>query len=212
MKTLRARWRHWKRARRRRHAAEEFRNVPLREFVYLDEVSVYSLISSRLGAVAAEFSESESASLVSEISSAGGASAGVLKGEIGARTEASKSYGSQVVRKSIIQSQFKELVDIEHDRMVIQDSNDHDELPEIASDQELISLLEENRSDGLIIDPLMLRRGELIEIEVELDAEAIFRLNAILSTLLDLLKENPELLGAGGKEGDSGGSNGTPHP
>lgn len=201
MKNLRARWRRWKRARRRRHAAEEFRNVPLREFVYLDDVSVYSLISSRLGAVAAEFSESESASLVSEISSAGGASAGVLKGEIGSRAETSKSYGSQVVRKSIIQSQFKELVDIEHDRMVIQDSNDRDEFPKIASDQELIALLEKDRSDGLIIAPSMLRRGELIEIEVELDAEAIFRLNAILSTLLDLLKENPELLGAGGVEG-----------
>ncbi len=151
--------------------------------------------------MAAEFSESESASLVSEISGAGGASTGVLKGEIGSRTETSKSYGSQVVRKSIIQSQFKELVDIEHDRMVIQVSNHHDGLPKIASDQELISLLEEGRSDDLIVGPAMLRRGELIEIEVELDAEAIFRLNAIISTLLDLLKENPELLGAGGIEG-----------
>ena len=49
-------WRRWR-------AAGQNRHTPLREFVYLDEVSVYSLIASRLGPIAAEFSETQTESL-----------------------------------------------------------------------------------------------------------------------------------------------------
>jgi hypothetical protein len=43
---------------RRRWAAKNEKGM-LREFVYLDEVSVYSLIASRLGPIAAEFTDTQ---------------------------------------------------------------------------------------------------------------------------------------------------------
>ena len=39
----------------------------LREFVYLDEVSVYSILASRKGGIATEFTESQTASLNSDV-------------------------------------------------------------------------------------------------------------------------------------------------
>jgi hypothetical protein len=46
---------------------------PRREFVYLDEVSVYSLLASRLGSIPEQLTKSASESLQSEINSAIGA-------------------------------------------------------------------------------------------------------------------------------------------
>src|SRR3712207_8144694 len=49
----------WFRRRRLKRAAKKQQVAPLREFVYLDEVSVYSLNASRLGSIAAEFRSEE---------------------------------------------------------------------------------------------------------------------------------------------------------
>jgi phage terminase large subunit GpA-like protein len=48
--TLRQRYRNWILQRRWRKARRN-ENEPLREFVYLDEVSVYSLVASQIGMI-----------------------------------------------------------------------------------------------------------------------------------------------------------------
>lgn len=57
---LRGRVGAWVARRRRRRAARQLEGAPLREFVYLDEVSVYSLVASRMGSVATEHTATES--------------------------------------------------------------------------------------------------------------------------------------------------------
>ena len=97
----------WFRRRRLKRAAKKQQVAPLREFVYLDEVSVYSLNASRLGSIAAEFSETRSSSLQSEVGSSIGAGAeGVAKAGVNSRLLAGQARESQVVRTAIVQTVF----------------------------------------------------------------------------------------------------------
>lgn len=201
MTSVRARFRQWRRRRRRRRAAKRERQAPLREFVYLDDVSVYSLIASRLGAVATEFTASESSSLRGEVESSVGVSAGIAKADVGAQTESTQTAGSQVVRKSIVQSTFKELVDLERDSMALRTPALHARVPTVARAEDLRAVLDSSDREAWVVDPQLLQRGALVEIEVELEAEAIFRVSTILSTLLEILEETPELAAFSDRQG-----------
>jgi hypothetical protein len=46
---------------------------------------------------------------------------------------------------------------------------------------------------GWIVDPKNLVRGLILEAEVQLEADAIFRMNTVFSSLLEILEENPEM-------------------
>jgi hypothetical protein len=50
-------------------------------------------------------------------------------------------------------------------------------------------------SDGLVIDPSKLKRGQLLEIEVQLEADMVFRLSTVISVFRELIEENFNLLG-----------------
>ena len=58
--SIASRLRDWLRAPKLRQVPENSTGL-LREFVYLDEVSVYSLLASRKQGIATEFSESQTA-------------------------------------------------------------------------------------------------------------------------------------------------------
>ena len=81
--------------------------APLREFIYLDEVSLRSLLASQQGAiedaVSEAFSNAENAELAAELS----ADAVVGKGKINSRYQTSNSRSIQTTRKVIAQSLFK---------------------------------------------------------------------------------------------------------
>src|SRR5688572_3316829 len=81
----------------------------LREFVYLDEVSIYSLIASRLGAIKDNTIDTESTSQQNEMGGSAGVGFGATNASINIRVLENQTKGSQVVRKSIIQTTFKEL-------------------------------------------------------------------------------------------------------
>ena len=78
----------------RRKRASKRQKAPLREFVYLDEVSVYSLIASRLGPIAAEFTEKQTASLQSETKSSLSVGSGVAKVGVDSRALAGQTHES----------------------------------------------------------------------------------------------------------------------
>jgi hypothetical protein len=108
--TLRQWYRNWILRRRWRRAGRND-NEPLREFVYLDDVSVYSLVASQVGMIVTELTETQATSLQSDVSSLVGASAGVAKAQVGSRIQASETQSSQVLRKAIVQTTFKQLRD-----------------------------------------------------------------------------------------------------
>jgi hypothetical protein len=169
------------------------RDAPLREFVYLDEVSVFSLISSRLGPVATEFIATESSSLTEKLAGATGVSAGVLKSEINSRSESTQTQGTQVLRKATVQATFKELYRHEEGGFLLRPLTDAP--PDLRDARDVNAALERCREDRWATPASDLARGKLTEIEVKLDAEDIFRVGAVMGSFLELFQEAPELLG-----------------
>jgi hypothetical protein len=191
--TLRGWYRSWRRRRRWKIAVRRH-NTPLREFVYLDDVSVYSLYASRKGPIATELTETEAASLQSEVSASTGVNAAVSKAEVGSRMQAENSRGTQVIRKSIIQTTFKELYDYERKSLVLRPVDEDEPVP-YRSVEDLERAAKAGSVDVWLIDPASLRRGELVELEVELEAEPIFHVGAVISGVLDIIQDDPAMYG-----------------
>ncbi|MGN6576297.1 MAG: DUF6414 family protein [Nocardioides sp.] len=188
--SFRSRFRAWRRTRRRKRAAER-EQAPLREFVYLDEVSVYSLIASKLGAIATEFTDTETATLASEVGGSVGVGAGGTKASIGSKLQSTEVRGSQVLRKSIVQTTFKELYELETPLLKLAANLAP---PQVACplDSKLAECLRE-LGDPWAVDVEQLARGRLVELEVELEAEPIYKNSAIITTMMELMHESPEL-------------------
>ncbi len=182
----------WHRRRGRTKGARKQPGI-LREFVYLDEVSMYSLLASRKGPVATEFTESQTASLNSEFGGSAGGGFGVAKAEARSRIETARSQTSQVLRKAIVQTSFKELHDLEQPRLGLAVARGSSGMPNVRSRSDLERDLELHLSAGHVIAPQMLSRGDLIEVEVVLEADPIFRVNAIITTIREILEENMRL-------------------
>ena len=188
----------FKRFRARRHRrsqAREARKQPgtPREFVYLDEVSVYSLLASRKGAIATEFTESQTASLNSEVGGSMSGGFGMTKAEVRSRIGAAQSRTSQVLRKAIVQTSFKELHDLERPGLGLAGALDNSGTPNVRSLSDLERDLKLHLSAGRVIAPQTLGRGDLIEVEVVLEADPIFRVSAIITTIREILEENMQL-------------------
>jgi hypothetical protein len=134
---------------------------PLREFVYLDEVSVYSLLASRSGPVPTDFTDTESESLQDEIS--GTLSLGVpgTKSEVRGRSETATSSSSQIVRKSSAQARFKQFLEAEQIDFVFSAA------PEASA----------------AYNPTAIQRGNLFEMQVELDADETFQISTTIASL-----------------------------
>jgi len=140
---------------------------PLREFVYLDEVSVYSLLASRSGPIPTDFTDTETESLKGEASS--GLSVGVpgTKGEVGSRAETATSSSSQIVRKSSAQARFKQFLEAEQHGFVFS--------------------VDPEASGGSVATSF--RRGDLFEMSVELDADETFRASTTIASLVEILNQ-----------------------
>jgi hypothetical protein len=184
-------WRERRRRMRRLKAAEANKNQPLREFVYLDEVSVFSLLASRIGALATEFTDSESSSLTAEAKTQAGVSAPVAKAGVSTSVKAATTAGTQVMRKSTVESTFRELYGYVGDSLVMRVDADVSSPPRVSAPSELAALAA--KGDEWVIERGSLERGQLLEVEVALDADDSFRASTIFTTLFGFLKEMPQL-------------------
>jgi hypothetical protein len=168
---------------------------PRREFVYLDEVSVYSLLASRLGSIPEQLTKSASESLQSEINSAIGVNYG-LKAEVGSKLATTSTSATQVVRKSMVQGAFKELVDVEHGKLALPEPPAGGELPS-AADLATLKALADDPESSLVLAAGQPTRGQLLEIEIELDADPSFAFNTVISEVVKFMDQNPEFFPAG---------------
>lgn len=186
----------WTRFRRwlRRKGRERRGNAVLREFVYLDEVSVYSLLASRSGPVATEFTNIESESLKGETSSGLVVNAGAAKGELRSRLEGTQTVGSQVVRKASAQARFKQLLDDEQDEMLLRGAPRMPR-PKIRDLAHLAEVGAAGKHRDWVLDTADLRRGALLELEVDLAAEEIYGVSQTMSSLLSIIQEDPQAFG-----------------
>lgn len=165
----------------------------LREFVYLDEVSVYSILASRKGAIATEFTESQTVSLNTEVATSLGIGLGATKATTDSKLQGGRVQGSQVLRKAIIQTSFKELYDIESAALALSPP-EASEVPQVKNIADIEKL---DPSDGgsWLVDPSEISRGKLLEVEVELEADPIFRIASVIAALREFIEDNEQLFG-----------------
>ena len=65
--------------------------------------------------------------------------------------------------------------------------------PQSTHSVNLERLLDSSEDTGLLVDPRALHRGDLLEVEVELEADPIFHLTTIITFFSELMEDNEEL-------------------
>jgi hypothetical protein len=193
-------WRRWR-------AAGQNRHTPLRVFAYLDEVSVYSLIASRLGAIAAEFTNTQTESLQNQSGISGRlGTTGVASAGADTRQISTNSQQSQVVRRSMIQTTFREFREYEKERFAIslpEDKSDEtpsEAMPNIVSWDDVLGNEEVLKKHHLILDEEKLDRGALVEVKVVLETHASFQASAVFEAIAGMIAEKPDLFGTSADE------------
>jgi hypothetical protein len=172
-----------------RRGREPSLEVSLREFVYLDEVSVYSLLASRDdGFVELGKTLSESVTKKGRLGGGIRGSTGLVQAELSSHLESSEASGTQVVKKSIIQTAFKQLIEREASRLILAESWLPAKLPKVSD----VRGLEEAADGQFVVRQDQLRRGSLLELEVELDTEGIFQASRLVTTMWGFFERIPQ--------------------
>ena len=162
---------------------------PLREFVYLDEVSLRSLLSSQKGEMTDSTSEESVDALEAEASTTLGANPGlVAKAELASRFQTTNSSTFQTARKATVQSWFRELHRIPGLRLV-----------EVAKPEKPaadIDALASTTDTSLVVSQNALQRGSLVEFRVKLKADPVFHLGTMVSEFSSMAEDYPNMFGA----------------
>ncbi|MBK7181191.1 MAG: hypothetical protein IPH82_29095 [Chloroflexi bacterium] len=83
---------------------------------------------------------------------------GVIKAEINPRKLDIQTRGSQVLRKSTVQTTFKELYDFEFDSLAFKPISEDTTTPKIRNHDDFINETKALEEDKLLIDPTKLTR------------------------------------------------------
>lgn len=167
--------------------------APLREFVYLDEVSVYSLLASRHGALPSEYTHTLTRSDTGSVGASIGLTAGLAKAGSTSRSESTVSESTQVLRKSSVQAAFKELFEGEENRLALRSPKPDQFLPRVSSWRAVESGAETATFHGWVVDADTLTRGVLVDVEVELRPSQIYKFLSIFSSMEDIVEDNRSL-------------------
>ena len=182
------------RTRKRRRFKSRSRTESLREFVYLDEVSLYSLLASRKSGVATQFTESQTASLNSELGGSLKVGFGGIGAGLSSKSQIGQSQASQVIRKATVQNSFKELHDLESDNLYLTFPGDLDQL-NIETPLDIGKSFESLSKVNLVLDIEQVNRGDLLEANIELEADPLFRMTLVITTLYELMADRPDIFG-----------------
>lgn len=163
----------------------------LREFIYLDEVSLLSLLSSQKGEVTGSKSERASEGSEASIDATAGVNPGVIaKAEITSRYQTNNSSTIQTSRKATVQSRFRDLHLIDGLRiiepvLVDAPANDIESLKKTDTLSKLASATE-------------LQRGKLVELRVKLAADPVFHLGTMVSEFTSMAEDYPDMFATNG--------------
>lgn len=160
--------------------------APLREFIYLDEISLASLLASQKGEITDNVTAKSEAALLAEIG--GKISAKPIPGtsaEVTSRLQSTNSNAIQTVRKANAQSLFRELHMLKNLRKI--QPNHKAELPEKLDD------LFSNPDRYAAFKASDLNRGDLVEFHVQLSASWIFQISTMIAEFSDMFDDSPAL-------------------
>lgn len=158
----------------------------LREFVYLDEVSLRSLLSSLYGDLRDGTSEDLNDALETEVTASMEASNTLVgKAGVSSRFQTTNSSSIQTSRKSTVQSWFRDFRKITNIRLI--------EKSEPKSAAGSVDELKRTSDTSLLAASGDLRRGELVEFRVVLAADPVFHLSTATSEIAGMAQDFPEM-------------------
>ncbi|MEV0576673.1 hypothetical protein [Streptomyces sp. NPDC050392] len=160
----------------------------LREFIYLDEVSVTSLLSSIRGAIPSEITQKLTRSARTENSGGGEYKTSLFKVTAGTKREITHTTDYQVLRKASIQATFKDLYANVESSLVLRSTP----MTEMTT-AEKKRIREGTETTPWLIKGSNLKRGQLLELEVELRADPIFRTSTIIASMANIIGQSPSL-------------------
>lgn len=187
------------RARRRRNkeaSDETKRKSALREFVYLDAVSLHSLLVSQNTTIPHEISQAisraDEAELAGKVSGKVGSElvGAAATGEAAARYQTSNSNSVQSSRKAVIQTLFKELRDLPLEFKLAAREEEQKPLQSV----EAIATAEPR----VVEQGDAFKRGTLVEVEVTLAVDPVFKLGAMMNEWTGMAGDYPAMFGNGG--------------
>lgn len=166
------------------------KSVPVfREFIYLDEISVISLLVSHEGEITEQIQEGTSFEEGAQLDSTVRAGLGGVKAEAMSSFQTRSSQSVQTTRKANIQSQFRNLLRrAEKENFVFPGARPRHGVTELA---DLLDNPELCRSEDA------LTRGSLIELEVVLRADPIYRIGSLITEVASMSEEHPEVFSGG---------------
>lgn len=149
----------------------------LKEFVYLDEAALISLLSSTTGGITQQQTTSQKKRISSSIT-------GSL-GSVGASIGSEEQKSKETVQKYVIQSNFKELYEIRKKDLVVSDhANLQPNIDAIAvEDADTEFLLQEGSPEIKTIS-----RGELIELDATLESSDIYEYFQVFDVFEDIVE------------------------
>ncbi len=163
----------------------------LREFIYLDEVSLLSLLSSQSGEVTDSKSEQASEGSEASIDATAGVNPGAIaKAEITSRYQTNNSSTIQTSRKATVQSRFRDLHLIDGLRII----------EPVAVDTPANDIESLKKTDTLskLASAAELHRGKLVELRVRLAADPVFHLGTMVSEFTSMAEDYPDMFAAEG--------------
>lgn len=183
----------WRVRKRHKEASQETkRNLRLREFVYLDAVSLHSLLVSQNATIPSEISQAisraDEAELTGTVGTKVGADAlgGSASAETSARYQTTNSNSMQSSRKAVIQTLFKELRELPLDFKLAT----RDEPPQKLNNAAAITMT----SDRHAVEPATgFTRGTLVEVTLAVDP--VFKLGAMMTEWSGMADEFPGMFG-----------------
>lgn len=170
-------------------------HLTLREFLYLDAVSLHSLLVSQNATIPESVSQAISRSDEAEINGsvalkAGSELVGVASVESSTRYQTSNSNSTQSSRKAVIQTLFKELRELPLDFKLATAGA----LPPAANGVHELALAGQPG-----VEPAAgFTRGTLVEVEVELAVDPVFKLGTMMTEWTAMADDFPQMFGNGG--------------
>ncbi len=162
----------------------------IREFVYLDEVAVTSMVSSLLGTVMESSTESVTREILAELATSHDAKVPFYSGSVSGKVGGNLGSGRSVHRKANIQAIFSELEGELQGRYCLRANKSQSEQATHTASLSLDEAL--RRGWAVAVDDLA--RGKPFEVDVELGLDESYSILALIETFNDFASEQ-ELIG-----------------
>ncbi|MCO7221512.1 hypothetical protein [Klenkia sp. PcliD-1-E] len=158
-------------------------------------MSLRSLLVSQRETIPEQVSRAISQAEETEVTGKVSADAFVVNSEVGSRFQTSNSNSVQTSRKAIVQTLFKEL----------RDDCDLDYALEvrIATPKKLddLTAIQQEEERSIAAPVTGLSRGALVEVEVELEVDPVFKLGTLISEYASMVEEYPEVFDTAARAG-----------